>query len=105
MATLLKVLDNLADIKSAGGVALGLGTQALSKLSVRRSDVERRISGYCPMKKEIAMTDSEGLFTVCIWIARNKVRFGSLHIWRETSVKLFTRCAEPRTPRKEFGWT
>jgi hypothetical protein len=27
MATLLKVLDNLADIKSAGGVALGLGTQ------------------------------------------------------------------------------
>jgi hypothetical protein len=29
MATLLKVLDNLADIKSAGGVALGLGTQAL----------------------------------------------------------------------------
>jgi hypothetical protein len=28
MATLLKVLDNLADIKSAGGVALGLGTQA-----------------------------------------------------------------------------
>jgi hypothetical protein len=28
MATLLKVLNNLADIKSAGGVALGLGTQA-----------------------------------------------------------------------------
>jgi hypothetical protein len=27
MATLLKVLNNLADIKSAGGVALGLGTQ------------------------------------------------------------------------------
>jgi hypothetical protein len=29
MATLLKVLDNLADIKSAGGVALGLGTQVV----------------------------------------------------------------------------
>jgi hypothetical protein len=29
MATLLKVLNNLADIKSAGGVALGLGTQGL----------------------------------------------------------------------------
>ncbi len=28
MATLLKVLDNLADIKSAGGVALRVGTQA-----------------------------------------------------------------------------
>jgi len=28
MATLLKVLNSLADIKSAGGVALGLGTQA-----------------------------------------------------------------------------
>jgi hypothetical protein len=27
MATLLKVWNNLADIKSAGGVALGLGTQ------------------------------------------------------------------------------
>jgi hypothetical protein len=32
MATLLKVLNNLADIKSAGGVALGLGTQGLRKL-------------------------------------------------------------------------
>jgi hypothetical protein len=30
MATLLKVLDNLADIKSAGGVALGLGTQEVT---------------------------------------------------------------------------
>jgi hypothetical protein len=29
MATLLKVLNNLADIKSAGGVALGLGTQGV----------------------------------------------------------------------------
>jgi hypothetical protein len=29
MATLLKVLNNLADIKSAGGVALRLRTQAL----------------------------------------------------------------------------
>jgi hypothetical protein len=27
MATLLKVLNNLADIKSAGGVALRVGTQ------------------------------------------------------------------------------
>jgi hypothetical protein len=29
MATLLKVLINLADIKSAGGVALRVGIQAL----------------------------------------------------------------------------
>jgi hypothetical protein len=35
MATLLKVLDNLADIKSAGGVALGLGTQAPSLRNAR----------------------------------------------------------------------
>jgi hypothetical protein len=41
MATLLKVLDNLADIKSAGGVALGLGTQVLSngRLTGDRRDV------------------------------------------------------------------
>ena len=31
MATLLKVLNNLADIKSAGGVALRVRTQALAK--------------------------------------------------------------------------
>jgi hypothetical protein len=30
MATLLKVLNNLADIKSAGGVALRVGTQAVA---------------------------------------------------------------------------
>jgi hypothetical protein len=33
MATLLKVLNNLADIKSAGGVALGLGTQAWPRMA------------------------------------------------------------------------
>ena len=32
MATLLKVLNNLADIKSAGGVALCVRTQALAVL-------------------------------------------------------------------------
>jgi hypothetical protein len=34
MATLLKVLNNLADIKSAGGVALRVRTQGASTLSV-----------------------------------------------------------------------
>jgi len=32
MATLLKVLNNLADIKSAGGVALRVRTQAVHEL-------------------------------------------------------------------------
>jgi hypothetical protein len=35
MATLLEVLNNLADIKSAGGVALGLGTQAARSIMTR----------------------------------------------------------------------
>jgi hypothetical protein len=33
MATLLKVLNNLADIKSVGGVALRVRTQALERRS------------------------------------------------------------------------
>jgi hypothetical protein len=32
MATLLKVLNNLADIKSAGGVALRVRTQGLQEM-------------------------------------------------------------------------
>src|ERR1700729_2119818 len=35
MATLLKVLNNLADIKSAGGVALRVRTQALRGFGLR----------------------------------------------------------------------
>jgi hypothetical protein len=45
MATLLKVLDNLADIKSAGGVALGLGTQAIDAWS-RYNRGRRRVSAW-----------------------------------------------------------
>jgi CRISPR-associated endonuclease Cas1 len=43
MATLLKVLNNLADIKSAGGVALGLGTQAVrhSRLNIESTQPTR----------------------------------------------------------------
>src|ERR1700722_8288026 len=36
MATLLKVLNNLADIKSAGGVALRVRTQGLLRCDLRR---------------------------------------------------------------------
>jgi len=36
MATLLKVLINLADIKSAGGVALRVGIQAAVNLSEQK---------------------------------------------------------------------
>jgi hypothetical protein len=56
MATLLKVLNNLADIKSAGGVALRVRTQARLALddepqrrtgSPRRLSVVRRRTGSC----------------------------------------------------------
>jgi hypothetical protein len=43
MATLLKVLNNLADIKSAGGVALGLGTQARHRHASPRRSKHRRV--------------------------------------------------------------
>jgi hypothetical protein len=38
MATLLKVLNNLADIKSAGGVALRVRTQGMAATGIRFSD-------------------------------------------------------------------
>jgi hypothetical protein len=41
MATLLKVLNNLADIKSAGGVALRVRTQALADVTAQRGEVDR----------------------------------------------------------------
>jgi hypothetical protein len=40
MATLLKVLNNLADIKSAGGVALRVRTRGLHAVPVRTHDSE-----------------------------------------------------------------
>jgi transposase len=44
MATLLKVLNNLADIKSAGGVALRVGTQAPHSCKpFKKGPVPRRI--------------------------------------------------------------
>jgi hypothetical protein len=49
MATLLKVWNNLADIKSAGGVALGLGTQGPAPVDIgglsRRKEVIRLDAG------------------------------------------------------------
>jgi hypothetical protein len=47
MATLLKVLNNLADIKSAGGVALRLRTQALRGL-YRPAGSRRARAGHLP---------------------------------------------------------
>jgi hypothetical protein len=43
MATLLKVLNNLADIKSAGGVALRVRTQDLRKRQLASQDFGPRI--------------------------------------------------------------
>jgi hypothetical protein len=44
MATLLKALNNLADIKSAGGVALRVRTQARPRVEMD-ADVMRADSG------------------------------------------------------------
>jgi Lrp/AsnC family leucine-responsive transcriptional regulator len=70
MATLLKVLNNLADIKSAGGVALRVRTQGSVGLSapsaaerVRRLEESGVIEGYA------ASIDPRGLgLTVAAWL-------------------------------------
>jgi hypothetical protein len=79
MATLLKVLNNLADIKSAGGVALGLGTQDLFDDPVRWAELKsvawaerverlsignRTTSPAFRRISDVHGTDLEGLFRV-----------------------------------------
>ena len=50
MATLLKVLNNLADIKSAGGVALRVGTQALRRIYVVKLEGEIKVSPFAKIQ-------------------------------------------------------
>jgi hypothetical protein len=50
MATLLKVLNNLADIKSTGGVALGLGTQGDFYVGIGASHSKRATLKRIPRK-------------------------------------------------------
>jgi hypothetical protein len=66
MATLLKVLNNLADIKSAGGVALRVRTQGPSPaISTKPSDVvsAARVASLTCGKKSAEGTDSIGTST------------------------------------------
>jgi Family of unknown function (DUF5906) len=44
MATLLKVLNNLADIKSAAGVALRVRTQGRDRMTIQENDLKRRLA-------------------------------------------------------------
>jgi hypothetical protein len=69
MATLLKVWNNLADIKSAGGVALGLGTQGLSSDSSWRR-ISTEIVGMIALTAVI-------LFSVTQIIGNNKRDFSA----------------------------
>ena len=78
MATLLKVLNNLADIKSAGGVALRVRTQGQ-----RLKDLLDAL-GVHPASLHASETNSDliGCNNECVNVVLERPAFGSTHIRR-----------------------
>jgi hypothetical protein len=86
MATLLKVLNNLADIKSAGGVALGLGTQA--SRDPKRFDFHENESGTVVALSSPSSTNAD---------------FGSCRLPRSSQGLIFRRLHNPHGRQRFCG--
>jgi hypothetical protein len=86
MATLLKVLNNLADIKSAGGVALRVTTQG-------RRSADDKAAGDADRRDVVILQQSKVRFTTC------GLTPGRRSSMSRRGLKMYRRSATPETFR------